>query len=37
MFQSDENLGAFYKAKLEKWAGTGININTKVEIKTNRE
>jgi DNA primase catalytic core len=27
--QSDENLSAFYKVKLEKWAGTEININAK--------
>ncbi len=34
IFQSDENLGIFYKAKLEKWAGMSINIKTKAEFET---
>jgi hypothetical protein len=34
--QSDENLATFYKVKLEKWAGTEININAKGNMETGK-
>jgi hypothetical protein len=34
--QSDENLSAFYKVKLEKWAGTEININAKGNMEAGK-